>query len=67
VERGIELLRDRRLRYNPDEVSIYRSWPGFFSTKWAKTSTTGICIIKQRQWAEKWRRFSARAEQILKT
>jgi hypothetical protein len=40
VQRGIELLRDDGLRYNPKEALLYRNLAGFFSIRWVKTSTT---------------------------
>jgi hypothetical protein len=44
VERGIELLRDDGLRYNPDDVLIYRELAWFFQHKMGQTSTTRTCI-----------------------
>ena len=66
VQRGIELLRDRGLLYNPDDVSIYRNSAGFSSTRWAKTSTTPTCITSSSG-PRSWRPFSARTGRILKS
>ena len=50
VERGIELLRDNGLRYNPDEVSIYQNLAWFFQHKMGQNLDDGNLYYKQ-QWA----------------
>jgi hypothetical protein len=37
VSRGIELLRDQGLKYNPNETLIYRELPGFSNTRWGQS------------------------------
>jgi len=51
VERGIELLRDRGLRYNPDDVSIYQQLGWFFQHKLGQNLDDGNLYYKQ-QWLE---------------
>ena len=51
VQRGIELLRDRALLYNPDEVSIYQQLAWFFQHKIGQNLDDGNLYYKQ-QWAE---------------
>ena len=50
VERGIELLRDNGLRYNPDDVSIYRDLAWIFQHKMAQNLDDANMYFKQ-QWA----------------
>jgi hypothetical protein len=50
VERGIELLRDDGLRYNPNELLIYRELAWFFQHKMGQTLDDGNMYYKQ-QWA----------------
>ena len=51
VERGIELLRDDGLRYNPDDVSIYRDLAWIFQHKMGQNLDDANMYFKQ-QWAE---------------
>src|SRR5271163_5156405 len=51
VERGIELLRDRGLPYNPDDVLIYRELAWFFQHKMGQNLDDANLYYKQ-QWAE---------------
>jgi hypothetical protein len=51
VERGIELLRDNGLRYNPNEVLIYRELAWFFQHKMGANLDDANLYYKQ-QWAE---------------
>jgi hypothetical protein len=51
VQRGIALLRDEGLRYNPDEVLIYRELAWFFQHKIGQNQDDGNVFYKQ-QWAE---------------
>ncbi len=50
VERGIELLRDDGLRYNPDDVLIYRELAWFFQHKVGQNMDDANMYFKQR-WA----------------
>ena len=50
VERGIELLRDEGLRYNPDDVLIHRELAWFFQHKMGQNLDDGNVYYKQ-QWA----------------
>ena len=50
VKRGIELLRDDGLRYNPNEVLIYRELAWFFQHKMGQNLDDAHMIYKQ-QWA----------------
>jgi hypothetical protein len=50
VERAIELLRDNGLRYNPDDVSIYRELAWFFQHKMGQNLDDANIYFKQ-QWA----------------
>ena len=50
VERGIELLRDDGLRYNPDDVLIYRELAWFFQHKMGQNLDDANMYFKQ-QWA----------------
>src|SRR6267142_6399614 len=59
VERGIDLLRDDGLRYNPNETLIYRELAWFFQYKWAKISMTPTCITN-RNGQTKWPGFSTK-------
>jgi hypothetical protein len=52
VERGIELLRDDGLRYNPDDVLIYRELAWFFQHKMGQNLDDANMYYKQ-QWAGK--------------
>jgi hypothetical protein len=51
VERAIELLRDDGLRYNPDDVSIYRDLAWIFQHKMGQNLDDANMYFKQ-QWAE---------------
>ena len=51
VERGIELLRDRGLLYNPDQISIYQWLGWFFQHKMGQNLDDGNVFYKE-QWAE---------------
>src|SRR5512137_1001394 len=51
VQRGIELLRDDGLRYNPNETLIYRELAWFFQHKLGAYSDDAHLYYKQ-QWAE---------------
>jgi hypothetical protein len=51
VQRGIELLRDSGLRYNPDDVLIYRELAWFFQFKLGQNLDDANLYYKQ-QWAE---------------
>ena len=50
VERGIVLLRDNGLRYNPDDVLIYRELAWFFQHKMGQNLDDANAYFKQ-QWA----------------
>ena len=50
VERGIELLRDKGLRYNPNNVDIYRELSWFFQHKMGQNLDDANTYYKQ-QWA----------------
>jgi hypothetical protein len=50
VERGIELLRDNGLRYNPDDVLIHRELAWFFQHKMGQNLDDANAYYKQ-QWA----------------
>jgi hypothetical protein len=51
VQRGIALLRDEGLRYNPDEILIYRELAWFFQHKMGQNLDDANIFYKQ-QWAE---------------
>ena len=51
VERAIELLRDDGLRYNPDDVLIYRELAWIFQHKMGQNLDDANMYFKQ-QWAE---------------
>jgi hypothetical protein len=51
VQRGITLLRDEGLRYNPNEILIYRELAWFFQHKMGQNQDDGNIFYKQ-QWAE---------------
>ena len=46
VERGIGLLRDNGLRYNPNSAALPRAGLDFSAARWDKTWTTRTCITK---------------------
>jgi hypothetical protein len=50
VERAVELLRDDGLRYNPDDVLIYRELAWFFQHKMGQNLDDANLYFKQ-QWA----------------
>ncbi len=50
VQRGIELLRDDGLRYNPHDVLIYRELAGFFQHKMGANMDDGHLYYK-KMWA----------------
>ena len=56
VERGIELLRDDGLRYNPNDLLIYRELAWFFQHKMGQNLDDGNVYYKQ-QWAGEMKRF----------
>lgn len=49
VQRGIELLRDKGLRYNPDAVAIYQQLAWFFQHKMGQNLDDGNLYYKE-QW-----------------
>jgi len=51
VERGIQLLRDEGLRYNPNEPLLYRELAGFFQHKLGGY-TDDAHLYYKRQWAD---------------
>ena len=51
VQRGIELLRDEGLRYNPNELLIYRELAGFFQHKMGQNLDDANMYYK-RAWYE---------------
>ena len=51
VERGIELLRDEGLRYNPNDVLIHRELAWFFQHKMGQNLDDANVYYKQ-QWAD---------------
>jgi len=56
VERGIELLRDEGLRYNPNSVDIYRELGWFFQHKMGANMDDANMFYKS-QWAGEMRPF----------
>lgn len=50
VERGVELLRDEGLRYNPNETLLYRELGWFYKDKMG-TVTDDANIYYKQQWA----------------
>ncbi|HWH71551.1 MAG TPA: hypothetical protein VNT26_19395 [Candidatus Sulfotelmatobacter sp.] len=50
IKRGMELLRDEGLRYNPNEILIYRELGWFFQHKMGQNLDDGNMYFKQ-QWA----------------
>jgi hypothetical protein len=50
VKRGIELLRDQGLHYNPNETLLYRELAWFFQHKVGQTLDDGHMVYKQ-EWA----------------
>jgi hypothetical protein len=50
VDQGIELLRDRALRYNPDAISIYQNLAWFFQFKLGQNLDEANVYYKQ-EWA----------------
>ncbi len=50
VRRGMELLRDEALRYNPNEVLLYRELAWFFQDKIGK-NTDDASLFYKYQWA----------------
>jgi len=50
VEQGIDLLRDRALRYNPDAILIYRELAWFFQFKMGQNLDDANLYYKQ-EWA----------------
>jgi hypothetical protein len=52
VQRGIELLRDNGLRYNPNETLIYRELAWFFQHKMGQNQDDANWYYKQ-QWADR--------------
>jgi hypothetical protein len=51
VRRGMELLRDDALRYNPDDILLYRELGWFFQDKMGK-NTDDASLYYKRQWAD---------------
>jgi hypothetical protein len=56
LNNGIELLRDRALRYNPDDVPIHRELAWFFQFKMGDYLDDANVVYKQR-WAESMKPF----------
>lgn len=56
LEQGIELLRDRALRYNPDAILIYRELASFFQFKIGGNLDDANLYYKQ-QWAREMTAF----------
>ncbi len=56
VERGIELLRDDGLRYNPNSILIYRELGWFFQHKMGQNLDDANMYYKS-QWASEMRNF----------
>ncbi len=56
VERGIELLRDDGLRYNPNNVDIYRELAWFFQHKMGQNLDDANMYYKS-QWAQEMKPF----------
>ena len=56
VERGIELLRDDGLRYNPNSMLIYRELGWFFQHKMGQNLDDANMYYKS-QWAEEMKNF----------
>jgi len=56
VERGIELLRDDGLHYNPDDVLMYRELAWFFQHKMGQNLDDANLYYKQ-QWAREMQPF----------
>jgi hypothetical protein len=52
VQRGIELLRDRGLRYNPDDVTIYQQLAWIFQHKMGQNLDDGNVYYKQQWFAD---------------
>lgn len=61
VKRGIELLRDQGLRYNPNETLIYRELAWFFQHKMGQTLDDANMVYKQ-QWANEMAQVFAKKE-----
>jgi hypothetical protein len=61
VKKGIELLRDQGLRYNPNETLIYRELAWFFQHKMGQTLDDGNMVYKQ-QWADEMAQVFAKKE-----
>jgi hypothetical protein len=51
LRRAIELLRDEALRYNPDDILLYRELAWIFQDKMGK-NTDDASLYYKRQWAE---------------
>jgi len=56
VEQGIELLRDRALRYNPDAVMIYQNLAWFYQFKMGQNLDDANLYYKQ-EWARQMNPF----------
>ena len=56
VERGVELLRDEGLRYNPNSILIYRELGWFFQHKMGQNLDDGNMFYKG-QWATEMKNF----------
>ncbi|HTL59679.1 MAG TPA: hypothetical protein VL361_28670 [Candidatus Limnocylindrales bacterium] len=61
VERGIDLLRDEGLRYNPNETLLYRELAWFFQHKMGQALDDGNMYYKQ-QWANEMAEVFAKKE-----
>ena len=61
VERGISLLRDEGLRYNPNETLIYRELAWFFQHKLGQTLDDAQMVYKQ-EWANEMAEVFAKKE-----
>lgn len=61
VQRGIELLRDEGLRYNPNDVLIYRELAWFFQHKMGANLDDANMYYKQ-QWANEMAKVFSKAK-----
>ena len=59
VQRGIELLRDEGLRYNPNETLIYRELAWFFQHKMGANLDDAQHVLQAASGPTKWPRSSA--------
>ncbi|MDB6067332.1 MAG: hypothetical protein JWR26_3540 [Pedosphaera sp.] len=61
VERGIELLRDEGLRYNPNDVLIHRELAWFFQHKMGQNMDDAHILYKQ-EWANEMNKVIGRGK-----